>query len=574
MLYARAVRSVTLSNASHRGTARLVVALVLALAAAYGGVGCVGDAPALGPPADPTDGDAASPPASGAFALQVRSSGPLVVARGSKQTATVEIVRKAFGGAIQFGIAGVVPGVTVSGVAPETTPDAVQEAQITLEAAPDAAQQKVTLRVTGVSGAASAGAEVPLLVRGRAGELDLVELAPANGFVATTRCGTADVTPRAFGVATDGSMYLAGMTRGSSSRACIAKLHANGERDVAFGGGAGHVLLPSGYTLGGIATLPDGAVLAAGTDETALPARRPYVARILASGQLDGSFGTGGLLKVMVPLEASGVGVLPLTGGKLLVLGATVHPTNATKSRGFVVARLDGQTLDPSFGTAGYRAAECSGSVEGFPVAMGIEPSGAIVLAGQAFNGHGHDDWHGFLARLTAGGDLVTSFGPDGQRGIPRVGTAYAFTNGLAVDGSELVVVSEDEWATSRRALRQLSAAGTWSEVVSTQAASGYAGIALDAQKRRVAVGHHAGLAVVERYVGVTLDPSFGTDGRALGPVKRGDGSVDAPPSAFDANGIYRGPTSASAVAFDASGRILVAGPNALGDFAVLRFWP
>lgn len=138
------------------------------------------------------------------------------------------------------------------------------------------------------------------------------------------------------------------------------------------------------------------------------------LARLLPSGQLDGSFGSGGkVLSVIAPHyglpEALGIAV---DGSAILVGGdATVGHNDSD----LFVARFDASgALDPSYGTGGYRQIWFD---LGTPAYDNLEellrtPSGDVYLVASAYNGQ---TWEVGVAALDGSGDPLWHYGQNGK---------------------------------------------------------------------------------------------------------------------------------------------------------------
>ena len=88
---------------------------------------------------------------------------------------------------------------------------------------------------------------------------------------------------------------------------------------------------------------------------------QPMLARLTADGNLDPSFGSGGLLRLLSPsgeaLQGEVQQVAPFTDGKLLVKGKIEHFDPATGVAAPFLARLNADgSYDPSFGAGGWRS--------------------------------------------------------------------------------------------------------------------------------------------------------------------------------------------------------------------------
>ncbi len=213
----------------------------------------------------------------------------------------------------------------------------------------------------------------------------------------------------------DGKIVVAGTIVPSTGTAVsigLARYNPNGTLDTAFGGGGTvtipHTVIPGslvdptyGRTWVGNAILQaDGKFLVAGyTQVTAYPnrsANEAFVLRFNASGTLDTTFGSGGV--VALPPQQGGTSNTPL--GEI-----ALEPSGEIVVTGFnqlALLHADG-SFDPTFGNAGI-APYGSGSVA-------IEPNGDIVTAATYVNGQVDRFLPSGMPDLTFGnGGAVTPF--------------------------------------------------------------------------------------------------------------------------------------------------------------------
>lgn len=119
-----------------------------------------------------------------------------------------------------------------------------------------------------------------------------------GGIVSLT---TQESTPLGFALQDDGT-FIVGVTPFGGGNFGLARFHANGSLDLAFGTG-GFVTTPIGGPFGGEAHAmlvePDGELLLAGEAGYNEPTYEPFAALALykSDGSLDSSFGTGGILE-------------------------------------------------------------------------------------------------------------------------------------------------------------------------------------------------------------------------------------------------------------------------------------
>jgi uncharacterized delta-60 repeat protein len=207
---------------------------------------------------------------------------------------------------------------------------------------------------------------------------------------------------------------------------CSALLMAQaGSLDPTFGNN-GIVITPNTGTATAMALESNGEIVVAGSviDSQGFP--ELGLARYTANGNLDSSFGTGGIVS-NADAPAFAVAIQP--DGKILVGSIT----------GFDLAVLrynTNGTLDNTFGTAGVASVSPFGELFFSPVAGGLAvlSDGKIVVAGSGgFGG-------GFMTRLLANGQVDTSFGVNGAGAVILV----AAPQGLAVlPGGKILVSTE-----------------------------------------------------------------------------------------------------------------------------------
>jgi len=188
-----------------------------------------------------------------------------------------------------------------------------------------------------------------------------------------------------------------------------------GQLDPSFGAGGMVVTeFPSSYSGGRAVTVQtDGRIVAAGFAHTNDSILSDFaLTRYRVDGTLDTTFGTGGLVRTDFGGrfdEALAVAVQP--DGRIVAAGSSADATGADMA----VARYhpDG-TLDASFDGDGMALIEFDG--ESIARAAAVQPNGRLVLAGSAIQplGGGCCAADFALARLTTTGALDGSFG-DGR---------------------------------------------------------------------------------------------------------------------------------------------------------------
>jgi uncharacterized delta-60 repeat protein len=276
-------------------------------------------------------------------------------------------------------------------------------------------------------------------------------------------------------------------------------LAAPGDLDPSFGtGGIVETAIGSAAMANGVALQPDGKIVLAGMSYPG----GITLARYTPDGALDTGFGVGG--SVTGP-EGAATGVALQADGKIVVVGRL----NDTDSDFALVRyRADG-SLDTAFGSGGVATGPA-----GDARALAIQPNGRIVVAGYGADPAEQDSIVFILARFSSDGSLDAGFGSSGVVRT-RIGLrAGAFAVALQSDGRIL--------------------------------AAGFS--------RPDATPPYTNMTLVRYLPTGTLDQTFGGDGVATNPIGAGF-------------------TGARGVVVQRDGRIVVAG-STQDDFAVARFDP
>ncbi len=198
--------------------------------------------------------------------------------------------------------------------------------------------------------------------------------------------GSESAEAEAVRVLGDGSVVVGG---GSEQGAFLAKLDSDGEPVASFGTAGfkvqdlGEEPEPSGE-ITDLAIQPDGRIVVTGSAIPSAGAKSELiVARFTAGGQLDPSFGSGGIFR----LDATGgydegraMSLLP--DGRILVAGLD-HGLDTWLLR----LTPDGR-LDPGFGTGGQTVVSASPTVD-TAEGLAVQPDGRPVIAGWADSASG-----------------------------------------------------------------------------------------------------------------------------------------------------------------------------------------
>ncbi|HMA38255.1 MAG TPA: S-layer homology domain-containing protein, partial [Chloroflexia bacterium] len=210
----------------------------------------------------------------------------------------------------------------------------------------------------------------------------------------------------------DGRIIVAGEQQGSTTDFAVARYLPGGSLDPGFGsGGLVFTDFQGGAdTVNALVVQSDGRLLVAGTTFTSTGTSRLNVAlaRYLPNGSLDPSFGTGGQVVTSFGGAADSAQALAVqSDGRIVVAGA--HGPYGSQQ--FLVARyLANGTLDASFGTGGQVVTSFGGTTAQAN-ALTLQLDGKIVAGGVSTRG-GLGDFA--LARYLANGSLDPAFGSGG----------------------------------------------------------------------------------------------------------------------------------------------------------------
>ncbi len=263
-------------------------------------------------------------------------------------------------------------------------------------------------------------AYVPAMVRlTAAGNVDPGFGSGGRRVIATAPWPLADIELPLVAHQADGKYLFGGWCRNCPAQraAVVLRVDAEGEPDPAFGdGGWASLPVPSPSRFSAIAVDAAGRIVLAGFDgDLANDPHVPLLARFLADGTPDASFGLGtGYVRL------TGVPLAPPQGGWLghalaadrdgsLLLSLTIDEDMDAMDGGIVRVLANG-TLDTGFGIDGLRRIDPENGAR--INALAVRSDGRVVAAG--FINHTGGSRDVFAARLHADGDLDTSFDGNG----------------------------------------------------------------------------------------------------------------------------------------------------------------
>jgi uncharacterized delta-60 repeat protein len=230
----------------------------------------------------------------------------------------------------------------------------------------------------------------------------------------------------------DGKILVAGGVTTPTTSAGLARYNPNGTLDTTFGTGGKVISVWDSYTtflkvglqvIGGTTRI---VAFGVGLD------RVPYIARYGLNGSLDATFGSGGRA-VVGSMDGSNSGGAILPDGSILV-GGSYRPVATDMPNGMAVAKLtpNGQ-LDTTFDGDGLAVVQFDDYSDAF--AMAVQPNGSIVLGGSVRIAAPEPHSVAALARITATGQLDTSFNETG-RVIHASNSSQIYGLALQADGN------------------------------------------------------------------------------------------------------------------------------------------
>ncbi len=201
---------------------------------------------------------------------------------------------------------------------------------------------------------------------------------------------------------------------GYSYFAQVARVETNGTLDTSFGSGGFTTTTAIGFTPNAdaaqslaLALQSNGSILVASSYSN-------LMARFTSSGQLDTTFGTGGLANLTNPgptVSSAPTRIAVEKSGKILVATGSVAPTPLVQA-GTISRYNSNGSLDTTFGAAGTTASVASAS------ALLLESDGNIAVAGSLtskVNAPPASNDVGFgVARYNSNGSIDTTFGAGG----------------------------------------------------------------------------------------------------------------------------------------------------------------
>jgi uncharacterized delta-60 repeat protein len=256
----------------------------------------------------------------------------------------------------------------------------------------------------------------------------------AGGIVRTDIFGKG-AQANAVAVQPDGKIVVAGLAVGASgidSDFAIVRYNADGTLDTSFGTGGVVTtdLGTRGDDVRAVAVQPDGRIVAAGSADEDIA-----LARYLPDGELDGTFGHGGSTITDLGSDDVANGVALTQAGDIVIAGFTLGPK---VNRDFLLARyLADGNLDTTFGDRGTVKTDVGGG-DDFAENLAVDAAGRIVLVGRATSPTILDL---AVIRYQPDGTLDAGFEGDGILTADFHGRGE-FGQDLAIDGDGRIVAA------------------------------------------------------------------------------------------------------------------------------------
>jgi len=281
----------------------------------------------------------------------------------------------------------------------------------------------------------------------------------------------------------------------------------------------GKILLLGGYTTGGGLSSNDVEAGTEGFTVTRLDANGNLDTSFGAGGTSVIDLGSG-----FLPADFLGGGNLAVQSDGKIVVGGTFFTSDSVEyangENDFVVARLDQDgNLDPSFGTGGIQSIE-----GGLESGMALEPDGKIVLVGTLQGNFSDNSSPAAVVRLDSDGNPDTSFGNYGERTDFFPVSADQLIEGIGSGASSVAVQADGNiviagnTTTSSWAVARLLGSGTQGPI------GGYtvtADVGASSGVQTVAMFSDPGGA--ESLADYSADISWGDGGRTQGTISGPD---------------------------------------------------
>jgi len=208
-----------------------------------------------------------------------------------------------------------------------------------------------------------------------------------------------------------GKMVFCG-TSGTSGNLeiCVGRMNADGSIDLTFGtNGFFTFTNAAGSDFAyDMEVLSNGNILVAGA--LSITAANPKFALLCLNpnGTLNTSFGTGGVFSLDIDSSEDYARKILLTSTKIILAGNSKNPGFSTNRLAVVRCDYNG-VLDATFGLGGLNILTNGGDIQCWSATQGA--TGDLILAGDSYI---NSVYYPMIAKFTANGAIVTSFGTNG----------------------------------------------------------------------------------------------------------------------------------------------------------------
>lgn len=226
----------------------------------------------------------------------------------------------------------------------------------------------------------------------------------------------------------------------------VTRFNADGSVDTAFGSGGLSYLFPASVadpTAFGrgtdVVALANGLILVTGRIKLSQSGYFvPFIARLLANGALDTTFGTnGGFSVVDLGRWAVGRRLAIQPDGKIVVVGGIVDASTGYNDVAALRFNADG-TQDTTFGTNGLSIAPLGYGTFGYSVAL--QDNGKIVIGSLEYLDAAQATTAGLVIRLTTSGQLDSAFGNGGYATVVAPDGMPVSGDEVALDGAHKII--------------------------------------------------------------------------------------------------------------------------------------
>lgn len=271
-----------------------------------------------------------------------------------------------------------------------------------------------------------------------------VDTSFANGGKLVATFGDAAAQANGVALQPDGKIVAAGASGavyGELHDIVLIRLDTNGAYDTTFGnGGKVRTHFPGETNTGSLATnvllTPDGKIVATGQYKTEVIQRQFAAARYMPNGDLDPTFGNGGLVTTLLGAFSSYAQTSILQPDGKLVIGGY---KDARHNNDFALARYntDG-SLDSTFGTGGIVVNDLFGSSDDSLYSLSLSSDRKLIASGATGQ---YPNFRFGLARYNTNGTFDTSFGAGGKI-LTEFGTVTSRSFGAALQPNGKIVLA------------------------------------------------------------------------------------------------------------------------------------